>query len=108
MGEGTVGAENLALGSSLRELMPNAECLMPAGSLLGDRLVEVEDDARHGRVRRQLGHVQPRVARGVAGFKLAFLISATGAIVAALSVLLIPGRRRDPATELLPQAAVST
>jgi EmrB/QacA subfamily drug resistance transporter len=41
------------------------------------------------------------------GFKLAFLISATGAIVAALSVLLIPGRRREPAAEMRPQAAVS-
>jgi MFS family permease len=42
-----------------------------------------------------------------AGFEIAFLISAAGAIVAALSVLLIPGRRREPATEMLPQAALS-
>jgi MFS family permease len=42
-----------------------------------------------------------------AGFEIAFLISAVGAIVAALSVLLIPGRRRQPATEMRPQAAVS-
>lgn len=41
-----------------------------------------------------------------AGFKIAFLISATGAIVAALAVLLIPGHRREPAADLLP-AAVS-
>ena len=42
-----------------------------------------------------------------AGFEIAFLISAAGAIVAALSVLLIPGRRRESAAELRPQAAVS-
>lgn len=41
-----------------------------------------------------------------AGFKIAFLISATGATVAALAVLLIPGHRREPAADLLP-AAVS-
>jgi 4-hydroxybenzoate polyprenyltransferase len=42
-----------------------------------------------------------------AGFKLAFLISATGSIVGELSVLLIAGRRHEPAADLLPQAAVS-
>jgi len=42
-----------------------------------------------------------------AGFEIAFLISAAGAIVAALSVLLIPGRAREPAVELRPQAALS-
>jgi hypothetical protein len=31
-----------------------------------------------------------------AGFEIAFLIGAVGAIVAAMSVLLIPGRRREP------------
>jgi MFS family permease len=41
------------------------------------------------------------------GFKLAFLISATGAIIAALSVLLIPGHRQLTAAEMRPQAAVS-
>jgi EmrB/QacA subfamily drug resistance transporter len=41
------------------------------------------------------------------GFEIAFLISAGGAIVAALSVLLIPGRSREPVAELRPQAAVS-
>ncbi len=40
-----------------------------------------------------------------AGFKIAFLISATGAIVAALAVLLIPGHRREGAADLLPAAA---
>ena len=35
------------------------------------------------------------------------LISAAGAIVAALSVLLIPGRSRESAAEMRPQAAVS-
>jgi len=33
------------------------------------------------------------------GFEIAFLISAVGAIVAALSVLLIPGRGSEPAPE---------
>ncbi|MEN3283319.1 MAG: hypothetical protein V7607_4459 [Solirubrobacteraceae bacterium] len=42
-----------------------------------------------------------------AGFEIAFLISAGGAIVAALSVLLIPGRSRESAVEMRPQAAVS-
>jgi len=42
-----------------------------------------------------------------AGFEIAFLISAAGAIVAAFAVLLIPGRRREPAIEMRPQAAVS-
>jgi EmrB/QacA subfamily drug resistance transporter len=41
------------------------------------------------------------------GFEIAFLISAAGASVAALAVLLIPGRGREPAAELRPQAAVS-
>jgi len=41
-----------------------------------------------------------------AGFEIAFLISAAGAIVAALSVLLIPGRSREPRAEMQP-AAVS-
>src|SRR5215216_1331384 len=41
-----------------------------------------------------------------AGFEIAFLISAGGAIVAAFAVLLIPGRRREPAIEMRPQAAV--
>ena len=40
-----------------------------------------------------------------AGFEIAFLISAGGAIVAALSVLLIPGRRREPAVDMQPAAA---
>ncbi len=40
-----------------------------------------------------------------AGFEIAFLISAGGAIVAALSVLLIPGRHREPAVEMQPAAA---
>ena len=42
-----------------------------------------------------------------AGIELAFLISAAGAIVAALSVLLIPGRSRESAAEMRPQAAIS-
>jgi hypothetical protein len=33
------------------------------------------------------------------GFEIAFLISAAGAIIAALSVLLIPGRGSEPALE---------
>jgi len=40
-----------------------------------------------------------------AGFEIAFLISAAGAIVAALSVLLIPGRSREPRAEMQPAAA---
>jgi EmrB/QacA subfamily drug resistance transporter len=43
-----------------------------------------------------------------AGFEIAFLISAAGAIVAALSVLLIPGRDREFAAEMRPQTAAST
>jgi hypothetical protein len=43
-----------------------------------------------------------------AGFEIAFLLSAAGAIVAALSVLLIPGRGRESAAEMRPQTAVST
>jgi EmrB/QacA subfamily drug resistance transporter len=42
-----------------------------------------------------------------AGFEIAFLISAAGAIVAALSVLLIPGRGSESAAEMRPQVAVS-
>jgi len=42
-----------------------------------------------------------------AGFKIAFLISAAGAMIAALAVLLIPGHRREPAPQLRPHAAVS-
>jgi EmrB/QacA subfamily drug resistance transporter len=42
-----------------------------------------------------------------AGFEIAFLIRAAGAIVAALSVLLIPGRSREASAELRPHAAVS-
>ena len=40
-----------------------------------------------------------------AGFEIAFLISAAGAIIAALSVLLIPGRSREPRAEMQPAAA---
>jgi predicted MFS family arabinose efflux permease len=40
-----------------------------------------------------------------AGFEIAFLISAAGAIVAALSVLLIPGHSREPRAEMQPAAA---
>jgi EmrB/QacA subfamily drug resistance transporter len=43
-----------------------------------------------------------------AGFEIAFLISAACAIVAALSVLLIPGRDREFAAEMRPQTAAST
>src|SRR6266508_3659311 len=39
------------------------------------------------------------------GFEIAFLISAAGAIVAALAVLLIPGRSREPRAEMQPAAA---
>jgi hypothetical protein len=39
-----------------------------------------------------------------AGFEIAFLISAVGAIVAALSVLLIPGRGRKSAAEVHAEA----
>ena len=42
-----------------------------------------------------------------AGFEIAFLISAGGAIVAALSVLLIPGRGREVAAEAHTEAALS-
>jgi EmrB/QacA subfamily drug resistance transporter len=42
-----------------------------------------------------------------AGFEIAFLISAAGAIVAALAVLLIPGRRREPTVAMRPEAAMS-
>ena len=42
-----------------------------------------------------------------AGFEIAFLISAAGAMIAALAVLLIPGHRREPAPQLRPHAAVS-
>jgi EmrB/QacA subfamily drug resistance transporter len=42
-----------------------------------------------------------------AGFEIAFLISAAGAIVAAGSVLLIPGRSRESAPEAQPRAAIS-
>jgi MFS family permease len=42
-----------------------------------------------------------------AGFEIAFFISAGGAVVAALCVLLIPGRSREAATVMRPQAAVS-
>jgi MFS family permease len=38
------------------------------------------------------------------GFEIAFLISAAGAIIAALSVLLIPGRVSEPAPEPRPKA----
>jgi hypothetical protein len=48
-----------------------------------------------------------RTLKQNAGFEIAFLISAAGAIVAAASVLLIPGRSRESAAELRPQAAVS-
>ena len=40
-------------------------------------------------------------------FEIAFLISAAGAIVAALFLLLIPGRGREPAPEMRPQAAIT-
>jgi MFS family permease len=40
-----------------------------------------------------------------AGFEIAFLISAAGAIVAALSVLLIPGHSREPRAAMQPAAA---
>jgi len=40
-----------------------------------------------------------------AGFEIAFLIGAVGAIVAALSVLLIPSRRREPAADMQAAAA---
>jgi MFS family permease len=43
-----------------------------------------------------------------AGFEIAFLISAVGAIVAALSVLLIPARGNESAAGMRPQAAVSS
>jgi EmrB/QacA subfamily drug resistance transporter len=43
-----------------------------------------------------------------AGFQIAFLISAGGAVVAALSVLLIPGPSREHTAELRPQAAATT
>ncbi len=39
------------------------------------------------------------------GFEIAFLISAAGAIVAALAVLRIPGRSREPRAEMQPAAA---
>jgi uncharacterized membrane protein len=42
-----------------------------------------------------------------AGFEIAFLISAAGAIVAALCVLLIPGRGTQSAPEIHAEAAVS-
>jgi MFS family permease len=41
------------------------------------------------------------------GFTIAFLAGAAGALVAALSVLLIPGRRAGAAAELRPEAATS-
>ena len=39
------------------------EARVHGGSLLGDRLVEVEDQLGHRRVGRQLDRVEPRVAR---------------------------------------------
>ena len=43
-----------------------------------------------------------------AGFTIAFLVSAIGAVIAALSVLLIPGRRsQQPAAEPRTQAIVA-
>ena len=42
-----------------------------------------------------------------AGFEIAFLISAAGAIVAAMSVLLIPGRRQQSAAEAELQPALA-
>ena len=41
------------------------------------------------------------------GFEIAFLISAAGAIVAALSVLLIPGQRQQSTTEADLQPALA-
>jgi MFS family permease len=52
-------------------------------------------------------HVLPGGLFQNTGFEIAFLISAAGAIVAALSVLLIPGRGTESAAEMGPQAAVS-
>jgi hypothetical protein len=54
-----------------------------------------------------------RVALGASGlpqntgFEIAFLISAAGAIVAAMSVLLIPDRGRQLAVDVRAQAALS-
>jgi sugar phosphate permease len=41
------------------------------------------------------------------GFELAFLVGSVGAIVAALAVLLIPGRPNQPAAELRPESVTS-
>jgi hypothetical protein len=41
------------------------------------------------------------------GFELAFLVGSVGAVVAALAVLLIPGRPSHPAAELRPESITS-
>jgi MFS family permease len=50
-------------------------------------------------------HVLPSGLPQSAGFEIAFLIGAVGALVAALSVLLIPGRGREAAAVMQPAAA---
>ncbi len=52
-------------------------------------------------------HVLAGGLPGAAGFKIAFLVSAIGAVVAALSVLLIPGRVNRTATERYAEPAAS-
>lgn len=47
------------------------------------------------------------MAIAVSCFVIAFLLSAAGAIVAALSVLLIPGRGSESAAEVHAEAALS-
>ena len=42
-----------------------------------------------------------------AGFEIAFLISAAGAVIAAGSVLLIPGRSAQPAPEMRARTTVN-
>jgi hypothetical protein len=43
-----------------------------------------------------------------AGYEIAFAISAVGALVAALAVLLIPGQSRQTSAERAPEAAVAS
>jgi len=93
------------------------------GSWYREELKEMERTIKEGRLRNtimrnigsavgaQIGgsiiaaHVLASGLPQNAGFEIAFLISAGGAIVAALSVLLIPGRRREPAADMQPAAA---
>jgi hypothetical protein len=45
---------------------------------------------------------------GNGGFTIAFLVSAIGAVIAGLSVLLIPGRRSQQSAAAIPAASPAT